>query len=99
MHVPLETMFVASRPSMTCSAVGVEDDPVRATQQIFPAMLARMLAVTELIVDPPLVGAKVQIGVTLVGMALLVTEFSAFISPSATSMLLRAVRVVPVTLA
>jgi hypothetical protein len=99
MHVPLTAVLVASRLSITCSGVGAVEEPVRATQQERPAVLDRRLTVTELVVEPPLAGAVVHVGVTRVGMALLVTEFRAFVSPSVTSKLLRVVKAVPVTLA
>ena len=93
MQVPDAAVFVASRPSITCSAVGAVEEPVSATQQDLPAVLERRFAVTELTVDPPLVGAVVQVGVTLDGIARLVTELSGVVaeSPSAISRLLRAV--------
>jgi hypothetical protein len=99
MQVPLTAVLVASRLNITCSGVGAVEEPVRATQQERPAVLDRRLTVTELVVEPPLAGAVVHVGVTRVGMALLVTEFRAFASPSATSKLLRDVKAVPVTLA
>jgi hypothetical protein len=99
MQPPGVTVKVESRPSMTCSAVRVEEELARAMQQDLPAVLERRLTITELGVDPPLVGAVVQVGVTLEGIALLVTELSALVTPSATSKLLRAVRDAPVTMA
>jgi hypothetical protein len=99
MQEPVAAVLVESRFSITCSAVGAVAEPVRATQQDSPAVLDLRLTVTEFTVDPPLDGEVVQMGVTLLGIARLVTGLRTLVIPSATIWLLSAVKAAPVTLA